>query len=281
MIPRSIKPEYPIDPGAIEILRAVAEEAQAEGIDYMLVGATARDILLKHVFGVETRRATYDIDFAVAVKDWQQFNDLRSRLLKRASFKAGGPALQRLYYKGVAGDLDWPLDLVPFGEISQGSNAIAWPPDMKVIMNVAGYDDVLAAAELVAFAPDFTAKVVSLAGLAILKLIAWSDRGRENPKDAEDLHHLMKNYIDAGNMDRAYETGVMDAGDYDADLATIHLLGADIKRLASPATLVILSDILDQNMGRLTIAISKSRRNDENIESLVEADLQLLRKALS
>jgi predicted nucleotidyltransferase len=44
---------------------------------------------------------------------------------------------------------DASVDLVPFGAISNGTSAIAWPPDLKTIMNVAGYEDVLAAAELV------------------------------------------------------------------------------------------------------------------------------------
>ena len=61
-------------------------------------------------------------------------------------------------------------------------------------------------------------KVVSLAGLAILKLLAWSDRGRENPKDAYDLIHLMNSYADAGKFDRAYdEDGVIAAGNDDAE----------------------------------------------------------------
>lgn len=213
MTPRSIRSDQPVDPITIAILRAVAEEAQAEGIDYMLVGATARDILLTHVFGIATRRATYDVDFAVAVKDWHQFGAMRTRLMARGTFKAGGREQQRLYYKGENGDLDYHLDLVPFGGISRESNEIAWPPDMKIIMNVAGYDDALAAAELVTFTPGFDGKVISLAGLAILKLVAWSDRGKENPKDAQDLIQLMDSYAVAGNFDRVYEEeGVIDAG---------------------------------------------------------------------
>lgn len=69
MNPHSIRADRPVDPVTIDILRAVAEEARAEGIDYMLVGATARDVLLTHVFGIASRRATYDVDFAVTVKD--------------------------------------------------------------------------------------------------------------------------------------------------------------------------------------------------------------------
>lgn len=69
MIPRSIKLDRPLDPVIIDILRAVAVEAQAEQIGYMLIGATARDVLLTHVFGLDTRRATYDGDFAIAITD--------------------------------------------------------------------------------------------------------------------------------------------------------------------------------------------------------------------
>jgi predicted nucleotidyltransferase len=145
--PRSIRADYPVDATVVAILRSVAEEARAEGIDYMLVGATARDILLTHVFGLATRRATYDVDFAVAVKDWQQFDALRTRLIARGTFTPANKAQQRLYYQEGGNDPRYPLDLVPFGPISEGTNQIACPPDMQTVMSVAGYDDVLDAAE--------------------------------------------------------------------------------------------------------------------------------------
>lgn len=49
MTPRSIRPDRPVDTVIIDILRAIAEETQAEQTEYMLVGATARDILLNHI----------------------------------------------------------------------------------------------------------------------------------------------------------------------------------------------------------------------------------------
>lgn len=282
MTPRSIRADLPVDPITIDILRAVAEEARAEEIDYMLVGATARDILLTHVFGIATRRATYDVDFAVAVKDWQQFDAMRTRLMARGSFKAGGKVQQRLYYQGKAGDLDYHIDLVPFGGIALASKEIAWPPDMKVIMNVAGYDDVLAAAELVTFAPGFDGKVVSLAGLAILKLVAWSDRGREDPKDAHDLIQLMDHYAAAGNLDRVYEEeGVIDAGSYDPDLAGAYLLGKDIQRVASVQTRDVLMQIIERDFDRLSREMIRSMRHVDNVEQRVESRLRLLRRGIA
>jgi len=282
LTPRSIKPDRPVDHVTIDILRAVAEEAQAEQVDYMLVGATARDILLTHVFGLATRRATYDVDFAIAVKDWGQFDALRARLIARGTFDSGGHAQQRLYYKGGQGDLHYHLDLVPFGPISQGTDELAWPPDMKVIMNLAGYDDVLAAAELVTFAPGFDGKVVSLAGLAILKLVAWSDRGRENPKDAHDLIHLMDNYAAAGNIDRVYdEDGVIEAADYDPDLAGVYLLGKDIQRVASERTISVLKQIVERDFDRLSTEMTRATRHLDNAEQRVQTRLRLLLQAIT
>lgn len=281
MIPRSIKPDLPVDPVTVEILRAVAEETQAEGIDYLLVGATARDVLLTHVHGLASRRATYDVDFAVAVKNWDQFAALRTRLIARGAFNATEKAQQRLYYQTPDSNLAYQLDLVPFGGISKGTNTIAWPPDMKIIMNIAGYDDVRAAAELVTFAPDFDGKVVSLPGLAILKLVAWSDRGRVDPKDAHDLIHLMNSYAAAGNIDRVYaEDGVIDAGEYDPDLAGVYLLGKDIRRVASADTLDIVRHIIERDFDRLAHQMTKTMRYLEDAEGHVDKRLRLLQQAL-
>jgi len=281
LIPRSIKPDLPVDPVTVEILRAVAEETQAEGIDYLLVGATARDVLLTHVHGLASRRATYDVDFAVAVKNWDQFAALRTRLIARGAFNATEKAQQRLYYQAPDSNLAYQLDLVPFDGISKGTNTIAWPPDMKIIMNIAGYDDVLAAAELVTFAPDFDGKVVSLPGLAILKLVAWSDRGRVDPKDAHDLIHLMNSYAAAGNIDRVYaEDGVIDAGEYDPDLAGVYLLGKDIRRVASADTLDIVRHIIERDFDRLAHQMTKTMRYLEDAEGHVDKRLRLLRQAL-
>jgi predicted nucleotidyltransferase len=282
LTPRSIRADRPIDDVTIDILRAVAEEAQAEQVDYMLVGATARDILLTHVFGLAARRATYDVDFAIAVKDWDQFDALRARLIARGTFIPGGQARQRLYYKGDQGDLNYHLDLVPFGQITQGSDELAWPPDMKVIMNLAGYDDVLAAAERVTFLPGFDGKVVSLAGLAILKLVAWSDRGLENPKDAHDLIHLMDSYAAAGNIDRVYEEdGVIEAGDYDPDLAGVYLLGKDIRRVASEQTIAVLKQIVERDFDRLSNEMTKAMRHLDDAEPRIQTRLRLLLQAIA
>ena len=62
----SVARDRPVDPLAIEILSQIDPVARALGIEYLVAGATARDILLVGVFGLETGRATRDVDLAVA-----------------------------------------------------------------------------------------------------------------------------------------------------------------------------------------------------------------------
>lgn len=279
MIPYLPKPEYPIDERFIEILRAVTEETASEGIDYMLVGATARDILLTNVFGILAPRATKDMDFAVAVNDWGQFEALRSRLSARPGFKEGREQ-QRLIYSGIDDNDYYPLDLVPFGGVSNENSEIAWPPDMAIIMNIAGYDEALTTAVSVKFADDLEGKIISLAGLAMLKIFAWSDRGIENPKDAHDLLFLMENYVDAGNIDRAYDEGAMERCNYEQELAGPYLLGTDIQRIANAETLVQLKDILDRTSQNLSMQMIRAKPILQDMNPTIELRLQSLRKSL-
>lgn len=275
MKPHSLKPEFPLNPTALEILRAVTDEAAASGIECMIVGATARDLLLTHVFGIPPRRATHDVDFAVAVENWDQFEQLKSRLAARRGFIVDERMKQRLYYRG--GDDDrYPLDLVPFGGIADDANEIAWPPDMQVTMNIAGYREVLQAAEQVQLMPGFIANVASLAGLAILKLIAWSDRGSSNPKDAHDLYQIMTRYADAGNSDRLYdaEFTMLEQAGYDPEIAGASLLGKDAAHLASEPTYRQLTAILEQDYDRLAMEMVKSIRHADDAHAKVEVRLR-------
>ncbi|SHH40489.1 nucleotidyl transferase AbiEii/AbiGii toxin family protein [Massilia sp. CF038] len=279
----SIRPERPLDPILLQVLRAVAEEAARAGIEYMLVGATARDILLTHVFGLPAGRATYDVDFAVAVASWAQFERLKTGISARPGFTLDYTAAQRLYYKEDASPQRYPLDLVPFGAIAGEQSAIVWPPDMAVVMSVIGYEDVLASAEEVEFAPGLVGRVASLPGLAVLKLIAWSDRGRGNPKDAHDLLQLMNNYAAAGNEARLYdaEYSLLEAADHDPDLAGACLLGKDVARLVKDETRAAIIELIDGQRDLLIRAMAGAIRHSENAQERVEARFQQFRNGLS
>ncbi len=52
-----------IDPLTLEAIRKIDEVARRHGTNYFLAGATAREVILRHVFGRPAGRRTLDIDF--------------------------------------------------------------------------------------------------------------------------------------------------------------------------------------------------------------------------
>ncbi|WP_041681674.1 hypothetical protein [Cupriavidus sp. DF5525] len=84
---------------------------------------------------------------------------------------------------------------------------------------------------------------------------------------------LMRNYSEAGNIDRVFELdeAVFAALGYDPDAAGVLLLGADIAKLAKRATLAQCRAILDH---RLAMHMARTRPNVEEGKAL--ADHRLL-----
>lgn len=270
---------------AIDILRVVKQVIEVRGLNSIVVGATARDILLTHVHGLPATRATRDIDFALAVADWRQFDEIRADLGHQEGFRLDQNIPHRIYYQPDQRQ-PYPLDLVPFGGVANPDQIVSWPPDMKVLMNVAGYAEVADAAESVEISDELVVKVASLPGLALLKLFAWQDREPGNTKDAEDLLTLMSRYTEAGNRDRIFdelEDDLLDELGYDVDDAGTLLLGKDIVKLASREALAqsiaLLSDM--GRFHRLSIHMARTRANvDDGIELAVRS-LNLLKRGLN
>ncbi|MDP2783650.1 MAG: nucleotidyl transferase AbiEii/AbiGii toxin family protein [Sulfurimicrobium sp.] len=240
------RPERPIDSLTLSVIQEVRDAASDLGLEAFLVGATARIILLEHVFGLHTGRVSRDMDFAFAVESWDQFQSIKQRLISASSFEEMERMAQRLIYKPTGIDHKLVVDIIPFGGLEGEKNTIAWSPDMSVLMNVAGYSDAHASAVPVEVEPGLVISVASIPGIAVLKLFAWVDRGQEDPKDAIDLVSLLRQYNEAGNQERVYEDAVaaLEAVGYDVELAGAWLLGHDAAVLSSPATRSQLNSLL-------------------------------------
>ncbi len=217
---------------ALQWLSTIARDLE---FDYFVVGAMARQIILNGVFGLVTDRATHDMDFGVVVSGWSQFEAIKACLVASGAFEPDKTRAHRL--QPSSGRRGYPLDLIPFGGVEQPQTTIAWPPDGSVLMNVAGYGEALTAAVLVEVAPGIVVRVASLPGLALMKLVAWADRGVNDPRDAIDLATLLRTYHDAGNEDRLYGAEIdLAVMDFDVELGGARLLGMDAGRIAAPTT---------------------------------------------
>lgn len=236
-----LKLELPLEPGVLRVIAAVQAGAREQGLEPLLVGAAARDLLLVHVHGQRVRRATKDVDFAVALGSWDAFEQLKARLVLEHGFTDEPSQVQRLVFTPQGEGAGTTIDLVPFGEPLQvNRRALLWPPEMDVYMTVSGFEEALSSAQLVELEEGLQVKVASLAGLTILKLFAWGDRRLRDNKDAVDLQTLLRSYGAAGNFDRmtdpdqAFDRYLELGGDEEKTGAW--LLGVDCGRLASAET---------------------------------------------
>ena len=143
-------------------------------------------------------------------------------------------------------------------------------------MNVAGFEEALSSSIELQMEKDLIVRVASIPGLTLLKLIAWSDRGRETNKDAADLYRLLTTYSDAGNTDRLYdrEMDLLESVGFDLWLAGAELLGRDVASLGSPPALALVRSVLqsERTFERLVnhrVQTSKSEENWPFVERIV------------
>lgn len=196
----------------------------APDVDFLIVGAIARDLLLHYGHGVPITRATTDIDLGVTVGSWDEFRKLRDACLESGHFTSGRPGNHRIIHRSGV-----PLDLIPFGDVERDDGTIQWPED-NAVMGVLGYREARATATQVLLPDKMSVATVCLPMLAILKLMAWSERHTYTPqKDASDLFLVLGHYLNDENTARLYEFGthLLEREDFDYAVAGAWLAGYD------------------------------------------------------
>jgi len=244
----------------IDCLEEISNQANALNMDFFVVGALVRILILEQYYKIPIGVATLDIDIAITMVDWKHYEKLKESLIFAGSFTPVPKIYHRLKFKD-----DFPVDLIPFGAVETSAGLIQWPPDQSVEMNVTGFQDVLNDAIFVHLSDKLDVRFASLPGLAVLKLIAWRDRHNEFPtKDAVDIATLLKYYLDADNDERMFEqhADLIEIADFDFEMAGARLLGRDMAKIMSPQTTKAVLEILDLHMDpdgndRLTQAITR------------------------
>jgi predicted nucleotidyltransferase len=233
-----IRPDKPLKNEYVALLSIFDAVAKFLNIDYFLAGAQARDLILGHVFNQRTGQATYDLDLGIGIEDWNKFETLKSALITTGNFTAD-TTKQKMYFKRPEDQFTTQLDLIPFGGVENGEAFIKWPPEMNIVMNVGGFSEAFKSAISVKISEDLSIRVASLSGMAVLKLIAWRERGLANQgKDAMDFLLIARNHHSAGNENRIYtDESLLESTDFDPELAGIILLGRDVADICQDTTI--------------------------------------------
>lgn len=234
-----------IDNQRVDAISTISQVSISLRIPFILIGATARDMLLA-AHNIPIYRATLDIDVAVKVPNWEKFSKLKKGLVKTGIFTLAKEE-QRLKYEGFIG-----IDLIPFGAISGKNQHIKWP-SQETVMHVLGFEETYQHAQSVRLRskPTLDVKLVTLPGLAVMKMFSWKDKYPGRKKDATDLFLIIRHYTDAGNLERIPEEmpDLLESDDFDYVRAGARLLGRDIAKVLNPATKKEVLAILERETG--------------------------------
>jgi len=242
-----------------EILEALERGFIKFGIDFYLVGATARDVWMRGVHEKPPKRATSDIDFGIMIKDSYIFDELKDYLIAVEGF---------VPFKENAFILIWKdktqVDLIPFGELEKEGVATVRGTGFTS-MNVEGFKEVFEQASEEIQTEGQRFKVCTLPGKVILKLIAWDDRPEMRGDDIDDIAEIIKNYFHF-NSDAIWEHhSDLFTDDNELDEIASQYLGREIGKIISGNEKLIarVKGILEKGL---------SDSNSNNLDELIASE---------
>lgn len=219
----------------------------------MLIGATARDLILARGYGLRSTRATLDVDIAVRVDGWSDYEALKVALVEQDGALEDPNRRHRVILPGAL-----QLDLVPFGGV-EADGMVAWPPDSDPRMNVLGLTEVFERPVMVRLPGGLELRAPSVHGYLALKLLAWLDRHDAMPRrDAVDIADLMTRAGAFVALEVLYDDHFpqLEVNDFDPHRAALEVLGARMSADLRPRTRASLVELLNRETdesGRLEL----------------------------
>jgi predicted nucleotidyltransferase len=228
-----------IEPERIEALRIVDRAAVLLGIDFFIVGAWARDIIMEHGHGIKAPRMTRDMDIGIQVAEWKQFENIKRALIETGSFTETSEAEPHRLRSNSS-----IIDIIPFGGITGSGKILSWPPEHYIAMNLLGYEEAFRHAMTIRLDdnPVLDVYVPAIPGFVIMKLISWNDN-KARDSDAQDVFFILENYSKTNEFEDIYEKAGL-TGEDDFDMACIRLLGRWMRDLADEDTSKAICNIL-------------------------------------
>lgn len=232
-----------------DTLKALSSSLQSLNIPFYVVGATARDVMMKLLGEDEVRRRTNDLDVAIALQDWSDFDRVKEKLEQNHFKKVEDK--QKFIYKGEANDNDFEVDVVPFGNIAVNEQ-ICWPPEGNPVMSVRSFDDVMAHSMDVSVGDEITFKIAPLYGQFLIKFDTWIDRHAKTDKDAVDMFYFLNSYFNVKVMNDSVPPDEIYANDDDKELThevlSARWLAYDISKILSTEHLVYYIEIIEEEL---------------------------------
>jgi predicted nucleotidyltransferase len=202
-----------------EVFDALEEAFAANGTDYYIIGALAKDLWYSK--GGKFMRQTKDVDFAVLVGSQQDYENIREYLKKHKDFQASkGNSFVMLSPNGAQ------VDILPFGEI-EIDDAVELAGDGLTKIWVNGFREVYdGGTEPVELGTGHRFEAATLPSIVLLKLIAFDDRPDERDNDPGDIADIIDHFFDL-KADLIYEQH-SDLFEEDAEKYTLEQISASV-----------------------------------------------------
>ena len=193
------------------------------------MGAIVPDVLLETPLPSRTN----DADVVILVESLDAFGSVTSALLAR-DFRPVGTDGHRFAYKtgGLIDILPYSEQLAPDGTLQLNETRI---------LNMAGFEQAVSAAQDREIESGFTVPLVPLALYAILKLVAYTDRKYQ--KDIEGVEHVLRHY----GPDDERRWGLT-AGEtvVEYDFGPAYLLGLDGRKFLTSSVTKTIHPLLER-----------------------------------
>lgn len=229
-------------PYFLEVFQIVDDVMKKNGTPFYLIGVNATDLQLLRE-GIKPARGTKDIDFAVMVASFREYDKIKDDLTQHGFNKVKDSSITLYNPKyNVA------IDVLPFGEVEQ--NYTANFTEREVMLNVVGFKETLTESSAVSIDDVLTVNVPPLHGMVILKLIAWSDRPEIRATDLDDIYRIVKYYYDVeGDSIFNEHNDLLDADPFDEKIIAARVMGrriADILKKSDTLRKRVMT-VIDEN----------------------------------
>ena len=185
-----------------EIYQLVEKASKQNGSRMFLIGANATSINLMSQ-GYQPYRGTKDVDFAIHVNVFEEYNNIVEYLLQNGCIKNSNDPFT-FYHT----DYNVVIDLIPFGDIEFEGKVRFLNNQTELV--VFGFEEVskevleISANDIDNQGKPLVFRVAPLHGIFLMKVIAFGDRPEARIRDLEDLLYIVTKFFNL-HPDLIYE----------------------------------------------------------------------------
>lgn len=237
-----------------EVLAELMQACEKVNVELLVIGAAARDLVIHAQQRTTPIRATHDVDIAVAVRTDDQFSEL-SAFLTRI-----GRSPHKFDVLGIE------VDVIPFGG-NESNRTVHF--DDGSILDVTGVQEAHSTSVVVRLPQGVEVRVASPAQLTALKVLAWSARHTDNPKDGVDLAVILSALSERPFDDEVWaDNAALDATDADIITASAYHYAHIAAEAFTPHDGRAVREILsDQAQRRMLIRDMRIRLASELVDA--------------